>query len=55
MVLKSYRLMFKKKKNKPVRRKMRRSSLTGDIITGGVGALVGVAIVSQTADVLSSL
>lgn len=51
MALKSYRLNFKKGK----RKKKRRGVGARDIVVGGVGALVGIAFVSQTADVLSTL
>jgi len=56
MALKSYRLMTKKKKNKPKRRtRARRNSLTGDVITGGIGALVGIGFLSVTADAVSAI
>ena len=48
MVLKSYRLKFKKKTGK----KMRAAK---DLITGGVVALIGTAFVAQTASVLRRL
>lgn len=51
MALKSYRLNLKKGK----RKKKRRGIGARDLVVGGVGALVGVAFVSQTADVLGSL
>ena len=35
----------KRKSHKPIK----------DIVTGGVGALIGIAFVSQTADVISGL
>ena len=44
MVLKSYRL-FKKKKR----------SISRDLIAGATGAIIGVAFVSQTANVLKTL
>ncbi len=49
-MLKSYRLKdtFKKRKKK-------KRSGTRDLVTGAVGALVGVAFVSQTANVLNRL
>lgn len=37
------------------KKKKKKRKLLGDIVTGGVGALVGVAFVSQTADVLGRL
>ena len=45
MVLKAYRLKLKKKKRKPVK----------DLITGGVTALLGVALVSETASAVSRI
>ena len=47
MALKSYTSFkkSKKKKSRPIR----------DIVAGGVGALVGIALVSQTANVLRRL
>ncbi len=50
MVLKSYRFTNLKKK-KP---KKKRSG-TRDLVTGAVGALIGVAFVSQTAGILKGL
>ncbi len=47
MVLKSYRLKFKKSK-----KKMRAAK---DLITGGVTAIIGTALVAQTASVLRRL
>lgn len=46
MALKSYRLKLKKGKKK------KRSS-TGNIIVGGVTALIGVGLLSATADAVS--
>ncbi|KKN65941.1 hypothetical protein LCGC14_0476440 [marine sediment metagenome] len=46
--LKSYRLKFKKKK-----KMKRRRTATGDIIIGGVTALMGVGLLSATADAVS--
>lgn len=52
--LKSYRLRDTlKRKNNPKRK--RRKSGTRDIITGGVTALIGVALLSQTAGAISKL
>ncbi|KKM90587.1 hypothetical protein LCGC14_1237200 [marine sediment metagenome] len=51
MALKSYRLSLKKGK----RKKKRRGIGARDLVTGGVGAIIGVAFVGQTADVLSTL
>ena len=48
MALKSYRLKFKKSKKK------KRTGVR-DLVVGGVGAIIGVAFVSQTAGVLKSL
>lgn len=48
MVLKSYRLKFKKGNKK-------RRSGTGDVIVGATGALIGTAFVTQTAGILKSL
>lgn len=49
MGLKSYRLTFKKGKKKKKRTGVR------DLVVGGVGAIIGVAFVSQTAGVIKSL
>ena len=50
MALKSYRLKLKK------RSKKRRGGLGArDLVVGGVGAVIGVSFVSQTAGVLKSL
>ena len=49
MALKSYRLKLKKK-GKKVRR-----TTTRDLVVGTTGALIGVAFVSQTANVLNRL
>ncbi len=45
MVLKSYRLKFKKKgkKRKPVK----------DLVTGGVTAIIGIGLLSETARAVS--
>ncbi len=47
--LKSYRL------RDTLKRKGKKRSGTRDLVTGAVGAIVGVAVVAQTADVLSTL
>jgi len=52
MVLKSYRFTNLKKKKKP---KKKRRNGTRDLVTGAVGALIGVAFVSQTAGILKAL
>lgn len=53
--LKSYRLKDTlKKKSKNIKRKMRRSG-TGDIITGGITALIGVGLLSATSDAVSKI
>lgn len=49
MVLKSYRLKLKKGKSK------RRSKSIGRILVGGATALVGVALLSQTANAISRI
>jgi len=49
MALKSYRLKFKKSNRK------KRRGPARDLVVGATGALIGVALVSQTADVLSTL
>ena len=46
MVLKSYRLFKKGKKKK-------KRSTTGDIITGGVTALIGVGLLSAKSNAVS--
>ncbi len=46
MALKSYRVFKKGKKKK-------KRSATGDIITGGITALVGVGLLSATASAVS--
>ena len=49
MALKSYRLKFrKKKKKKNLKRKP-------DIITGGITALIGVGLLSETARAVSRI
>ena len=45
MVLKSYRLKLKGKKKKKKR--------TGDLVTAGVTALVGIGLLSETAKAVS--
>jgi hypothetical protein len=45
MALKSYRLKFKKKPGKKMR-------ATKDLITGGITALIGTALVVETASAL---
>ncbi|KKN40759.1 hypothetical protein LCGC14_0729750 [marine sediment metagenome] len=51
MVLKSTRLIQLKKSK---RRKMpRRRTATGDLIIGGVGALIGVALLSEVAGLIN--
>ncbi len=52
MVLKAARLIQLKKGK---RRKMarRRSSTTKDLVVGGVGAIIGVALVSEVAGLLN--
>ncbi len=47
MALKSYRLKLKKGK--------KRRTGVRDLVVGGVGAIIGIAFVSQTAGVLKSL
>ena len=44
MALKSYRLTLKKKN-----KKKRRCGRTRDLITGGVTALIGIGLLSETA------
>lgn len=51
MALKSYRLLTKKK-NSP---KKKRRKLSSDFVTPAVGAIIGLAFVSQTANVLGRL
>lgn len=46
MVLKSYRLKLKRKTNKNKKRPAR------DLITGGVTALLGVALLAETASAI---
>ena len=48
MALKSYRLLKKKKKKK-------KRSGTRDIITGGVTALIGVGLLSETSRAVSTI
>lgn len=49
MKLKSYRLKLKKPQ-------LKKRKIPGrDLIVGATGAIIGVAVVSQTADVLSTL
>ncbi len=45
MALKSYRLKLNKKKKK--------KSRTGDLITGGVTALIGIGLLSETASAVA--
>ncbi len=47
MALKSYRLITKKKKSKKKRKQKRKP--TRDLITGGVTAIIGVGLLSETA------
>jgi len=47
MALKSYRIKKKKKKKK--------KKAFGDLVTGGITALVGTALVAQTASALSRI
>jgi len=51
MVLKSYRLRDTLKK-KSKKKKLKRTS-TGDMITGGVTALIGVGLLSETASAVA--
>lgn len=53
MVLKSYRLKFKKMKGK--RKMMKRRSGTRDLITGGVTALIGIGLLSETASAVARI
>lgn len=53
MVLKSYRL--KGTFTKKARRVKPFGSSTGNIIVGGIGALIGVALLSQVAGAISKL
>lgn len=48
MALKSYRLKFKKNKKK------KRKPL-GDLVTGGVTALIGIGLLSETARAVSRI
>lgn len=50
MALKSYRLFGKKGK-----KKKKKKSRTGDIFTGGITALLGVGLLSETADAVASV
>jgi len=56
MVLKSYRFKDKLKKPRNVKNvKRKRRTATGDIITGGITALLGVALLSQVAGAIKKL
>ncbi len=48
MALKSYRLTLKKKKKK-------KRNGTRDLVTGAVGAVIGIAFLSQTAGIIRGL
>jgi predicted nucleic acid-binding protein len=47
MVLKSYKLKVKKKKKK--------RKAVGDLVTGGITALVGVALLSETSQAINRI
>ena len=50
MALKSYSFIKKKKGKKKKRKRM-----LSDLVTGGIGAILGVALVSQTADAVNAI
>ena len=47
MTLKSYSIFGKKKKKK--------KTLSGDLITGGITAIIGVGLLSETANAVASI
>lgn len=54
MALKSYRLRETLKKGKRMKARKRRTP-TGDMITGGVTAIIGVGLLSETAGAVAAI